>query len=57
MSLVLSRKANESIKIGEGITITVTKVAGNRTSIAVKAPADVRILRGELLDPPKENAA
>lgn len=57
MSLVLSRRENETIRIGDHIVITVTKVAGNRTSIAVKAPADVRILRGELLDPPKENAA
>lgn len=55
MSLVLSRKANESIKIGDGITITVTKIAGNKTSIAIEAPQDVRILRAELAE--KEKAA
>ena len=46
--LVLSRKAGEKIHIGEGITIEVRKVAGNRVAIAVQAPREVRVLRGEL---------
>jgi carbon storage regulator len=55
--LVLSRRAQEQIRIGDDIVITVTKVAGNRTSIAIEAPREFRILRGELRDEPKENAA
>lgn len=47
--LVLSRKIHESIKIGDDITIEVRRVAGNRVTIAVDAPRDMRILRGELL--------
>lgn len=46
--LVLSRKAGEQIHIGDEITIEVRRVAGNRVALAVQAPRDVRILRGEL---------
>lgn len=46
--LVLSRKAGERIQIGEGITVEVRRVAGNRVTLAIEAPKDVRILRGEL---------
>jgi carbon storage regulator len=46
--LVLSRKAGESICIGEDITVEIRRVAGNRVTIALHAPRDVRILRGEL---------
>ena len=46
--LVLSRKTGERIHIGDDIIIEVRRVAGNRVSLALEAPADVRILRGEL---------
>ncbi|MEM8866607.1 MAG: carbon storage regulator [Planctomycetota bacterium] len=46
--LVLSRKASERIKIGENITVEVRRVAGNRVTLAIEAPRDIRILRGEL---------
>ncbi len=46
--LVLSRKANERIVIGDNITIVVNKIAGNRVSLAIDAPSEVRVVRGEL---------
>lgn len=46
--LVLSRKSGEKIHIGEGIVIEIRKVAGNRVTVGVVAPRDMRILRGEL---------
>lgn len=46
--LVLSRKLDESIRIGDEIVITVKQIAGNRVSIGIEAPDHVRILRGEL---------
>lgn len=46
--LVLSRKTGERIHIGNDITIEIRRVAGNRVTIALDAPRDVRILRGEL---------
>lgn len=46
--LVLSRKASERIQIGDNITLQVRRIAGNRVTIAIDAPRQVRILRGEL---------
>ncbi len=46
--LVLSRKTGERINIGENITIEIRRVAGNRVTLALEAPRNVRILRGEL---------
>ncbi len=46
--LVLARKKNESIVIGDGIEITVLKVKGNTVRLGINAPSDVKILRGEL---------
>ena len=46
--LVLSRKSTERITIGENITIEVRRIAGNRVTLAIDAPRDIRILRGEL---------
>ena len=46
--LVLSRKVGERIVIGDNITVVVQRVSGGRVSLAIEAPQDVRILRGEL---------
>lgn len=46
--LVLSRKVGDKITIGNNITVVVNRVDGNRVSLAIQAPSDVRIMRGEL---------
>ena len=46
--LVLTRKLNESIQIGEDIRITVVRVRGNTVRIGIEAPQQVRVVRGEL---------
>jgi len=46
--LVLSRKVGEKIVIGDNITITINRIAGNRVTVGVDAPGNVHILRGEL---------
>lgn len=46
--LVLSRKQNQSIVIGEDIQIEILKVSGNTVRIGIKAPKEVKVLRGEL---------
>lgn len=51
--LVLSRKAGEAIKVGDNITVTVKKIKGNRISLAIEAPKDVRVVRGELKEEAK----
>ncbi len=46
--LVLSRRVGESVCVGPGVTIRVIETKGNRVRLAIDAPADVRITRGEL---------
>jgi carbon storage regulator CsrA len=46
--LVLSRKAGQELIIGDNIRITVNRVAGNRVTLGIHAPDDVRVMRGEL---------
>lgn len=46
--LVLSRKAGEKLVIGENIVVEIVKIQGNRITLGIAAPADVKILRGEL---------
>jgi len=46
--LVLSRKVGEKIHIGQGITLTITQIKGNRVKLGIEAPDDLRIVRGEL---------
>ena len=46
--LVLSRKVGERIHVGENIILEIRRIAGNRVTLALDAPRNVRILRGEL---------
>jgi len=46
--LVLSRKCNEQIRIGDDIVITVIRVGTRSVGIGIQAPKQTRILRGEL---------
>ncbi len=46
--LVLSRKEGEKLVIGDNITLVVAKISGNRITLGIEAPADVKIVRGEL---------
>jgi carbon storage regulator len=46
--LVLRRKPQESIRIAEGIVVTVLAVDGERVNVGIEAPSDITIVRGEL---------
>ena len=46
--LVLSRKQNQEIVIGDNIKITVLKIKGNTIRLGIDAPRDVKVVRGEL---------
>ena len=52
--LVLTRKLQQQIKIGEQITVTILRVKGNTVRVGVEAPREVRVVCGEL---PKIGAA
>ncbi len=47
--LVLSRKLNQSIHIGDGISIRVVRIKGNSIQLGIDAPQDVHVVRSELL--------
>ena len=47
--LVLSRKVNETIKIGDDIEIRILEVKGDTVRIGIEAPKSIDILRGELV--------
>ncbi len=46
--LILSRKLNEKILIGGGITVTVVEIKGGKVRLGFVAPEGVKILRDEL---------
>ncbi|MCC7335406.1 MAG: carbon storage regulator [Pirellulaceae bacterium] len=53
--LVLSRKVGEKLVIDGNITVEVVKIQGNRITLGVVAPSDVKILRGELIQKPAKS--
>jgi carbon storage regulator CsrA len=48
--LVLTRKLQEEICIGNQIKIKLLRINGSSVRIGIEAPRDVRIVRGELED-------
>lgn len=46
--LVLTRKYQEKIRIGNNITITVLRMKGKAVRLGIEAPVDVPVIRGEL---------
>jgi carbon storage regulator len=46
--LVLSRKEGERLVIGDNITLVISKISGNRVTIGIEAPKEVKIVRSEL---------
>ncbi|MBW2610118.1 MAG: carbon storage regulator CsrA [Deltaproteobacteria bacterium] len=48
--LVLTRKAEESITIGNHITVSVLEIRGNQVKLGIKAPKDIPINRTEIYE-------
>jgi len=46
--LVLTRKAGQSIMIGDGIEVTVLSVSGDKVRLGIEADKDVPIHRDEV---------
>ncbi len=52
--LVLTRKVDESITIGDSIVITVLAIEGDRVKIGINAPRELLILRQEVFQAVKD---
>ena len=48
--LILTRKKDESIVIGEGVIIQIISIEEGRVKIGIEAPSDVEIYRSEVLE-------
>ncbi|MBP5402856.1 MAG: carbon storage regulator CsrA [Treponema sp.] len=48
--LILSRKIDEKIKIGEDITLTIIEIRGDQVKIGVEAPKNVKVFRQEVFN-------
>ena len=46
--LILTRRINESLVIGDDVTVTILGVKGNQVRIGIDAPRDVSVHREEL---------
>lgn len=56
--LVLTRKKNESIMIGDNIEIVVTDIQDGKVKLGIKAPKNIDIHRKEIyIDIQEENKA
>jgi len=54
--LVLSRKRDERIVIGDNIVITVVEVRGDKVRLGIEAPTEVPVHRQEVLEAMRRNA-
>ncbi len=48
--LILSRKIDEKIKIGDDITLTIIEIRGEQVKIGVEAPKNVKVFRQEVFN-------
>jgi carbon storage regulator len=48
--LVLSRKREESIRIGDEIVITIVDIRGDKVRLGIEAPKDVGVHRQEVYE-------
>jgi len=47
--LVLTRRIGETLRIADDILVTIVDVKGNQVRLGIDAPADVTVLREELV--------
>jgi carbon storage regulator len=48
--LILSRKVNEKIMIGDDISVSIIEIRGDQVRLGVTAPKNVKVFRRELFD-------
>jgi carbon storage regulator len=53
--LILTRKKQQSVRIGENIVVTVLEVKGDQVRLGFEAPREVTVLRQEVYEAVKES--
>jgi len=48
--LILSRKINEKVVIGDDITVSIIEVRGDQVRIGIDAPKKIKVFRQEVFD-------
>ncbi len=46
--LVLTRRIDESLMVGDSITVTILSIDGDKVKLGIKAPREITILREEI---------
>lgn len=49
--LVLTRKFNQKIQIGNDVVVTILHIKGQTVRVGIEAPRQVRVMRSELMPP------
>jgi len=55
--LVLTRRVDEAIAIGDSIVVTILAIEGDRVKIGISAPREIPILRHEVFQAVEAQAA
>lgn len=48
--LILTRRTDEALKIGDNVTITVLEIRGNQVRLGVDAPREIAVHRQEIYE-------
>ena len=48
--LILARKINESINIGDKIEVSIIDIRGDQVKVGIKAPKEVKVFRREVYE-------
>ncbi len=54
--LILTRRAGETLTIGDDVTVTILSVKGNQVHLGIKAPRDIPVHREEIYRRIREEA-
>ena len=52
--LILSRKVNEKVVIGDDISISIIEIRGDQVRVGIDAPKKIKVFRQEVFDAIKE---
>jgi carbon storage regulator len=55
--LILTRRINEALRIGDEVSVTVLEIKGNQVRLGVNAPKDVTVHREEIYQRIQEKVA